>query len=135
MECEDIDEAITSSSSCKPVECEELSVLFRQLKHLHNLTAHALQRGRPLVISNLRHEKSLLMSTKGLSDASQPEQTCLLSLSMRAFPGYPSVEISVDEVGQEENLEPSPSSNKGNTPSMAAAGTILDSDLPLIVSF
>ncbi|XP_074332597.1 chromatin assembly factor 1 subunit FAS1-like isoform X2 [Apium graveolens] len=134
MECEDLDEAITSSSSCKPVEGEELSVFFRQLKHLHNLTEHALQRSRPLVILNLMHEKSLLMSMKGLNDASQSEQTCLLALSMRPFPGYPSVEISIDEVGEEENLEPSPSSNKGNMPSMAAAATIPDSDLPLIVS-
>ncbi|KAK1370877.1 hypothetical protein POM88_036969 [Heracleum sosnowskyi] len=134
MEWEGIDEAVTSSSSCKAVEGEELSVFFRQLKHLHNLTEHALQKSRPLVISNLRHEKSLLISGKDLTDASQPEQTCLLALTMRAVPGYPSVEISVKEVGQEENLEPGPSSNKGNTTSVAAAATISESDLPLIVS-
>lgn len=134
MECEDIDETITSSSSYKAVEGEELSVFFRQLMHLHNLTEYALQKSRPLVISNLRHEKSLLISAKGLIDTSQPEQTCLLALSMRAFPGYPSVEISANKVGQEENIEPSPSSNKGNTTSLAAAATISDSDLPLIVS-
>lgn len=133
MECESSVEA-RNSPSCKQVESEELCVFIRQQKHLHNLTERALRKNWPLIISNLMHEKVPLILTEDLIGTQEFEQTCLLALSMRVFPGCPSIEISVGDDVQEENLEASSSSCKGNTIPVATATAILDSDLPQIVS-
>lgn len=134
MECKGLVEETRSSPSCKQVESEDFCVFFRQQKYLHNATEHALRRNKPLIISNLMHEKVPSVLTEDLTGTPDVEQTCLLALSMHAFPGCPSIEISVIEDFQEENLEASPSSSKGSTTPVSTATAILDSDLPQIVS-
>lgn len=132
---EDSVQAANNLSSCKQVDSEELSVFFRQQKYLHNLTENALRKSRPLIISNLLHEKGIPVVNGASKGTSELEQTCLLALGMRALPGYPSVEISLNEDVQDENLEASPSSNKGKTTPVADTTAIPDSDLSEMVSF
>ncbi|KVI07544.1 Chromatin assembly factor 1 subunit A [Cynara cardunculus var. scolymus] len=99
-----------SSPSCAQLETEELSVLFRQLKHLNSLTEHALRKNRPLVILNLIHEKPQSLLTQ---DHSESEQMCLQALSIRVFPVGPPIEILAGDDIQEEVQEDCPSSSKG----------------------
>lgn len=132
---EDPVQAANNLSSCKHVDSEELSVFFRQQKYLHNLTENALRKSRPLIISNLLHEKAMPVLNGASKGASELEQTCLLAVGMRALPGYPFIEVSLDGEVQDENLEASPSSNKGKTTPVANTTAILDSDLSEMVSF
>ncbi|KAL1803170.1 hypothetical protein ACET3Z_031817 [Daucus carota] len=129
---EDSVQAANSLSSCK-ADSEELSVFFRQQKYLHNLTENALRKSRPLIISNLLHEKAIPVLCGASKGTSELEQTCLLALSMRALPSYPTIEISLSEDVKDENLEASPSSNKGKTTPVADTKAILDSDLSEMV--
>ncbi|KAL8233184.1 hypothetical protein R6Q57_002962 [Mikania cordata] len=126
-----------SSPDCAQIETEELSILFKQLKHLNTLTEHALKKNKPLVILNLGHEKSR-SNTYSLStqDLSESEQACLQALSIFAFPAGPSIEISTGDDMAEEVQEEGPSSSKSNVVPAAASGTttISDSDIPEIVS-
>ncbi|KAI7735944.1 hypothetical protein M8C21_005128 [Ambrosia artemisiifolia] len=118
----DIIEDATSSPNCDLVETEELFILF---KHLNTLTEHALRKNRPLLIFNVMHERS----------KSESEQMCLQALSIRAFPVGPSVEILAGDDMQEEIREDCPSSSKSSVLPVASwTATILDSDLPEIVS-
>lgn len=133
MECDDIVvvDGRSGSKQQDVVESEELLAFFRQQKYLHNLTEHALRKNRPLIVLNFTQDKAALSDKKGLSEL---EYTGLHALSMRAFPGGPSVvEISVDNDLQEEA---SPSNSKGTskTPVATTPTAILDSDLPQIVS-
>ncbi|KAK1402881.1 Chromatin assembly factor 1 subunit A [Heracleum sosnowskyi] len=130
---EDSVQAANRVSSCKQVDSEELSVFFRQQKYLHNLTENALRKSRPLIISNLLHEKVIPVLNGASKGTSELEQACLLALGMRALPGYPSIEISLNEDVQDVNLEASPSSNKGKTTPVANTTDILDSDLSEMV--
>ena len=137
MECDDI-VVMDGRSGCKQqdvVESEELLAFFRQQKYLHNLTEHALRKNRPLTVLNFTQDKAALpLSLSDKKGLSELEHTCLHALSMRAFPGGPSVvEISVDNDLQEEA---SPSNSKGTskTPVATTPTAILDSDLPQIVS-
>lgn len=115
-----------SSPSCS-IETEELSILFRQLKHLNTLTEHALRKNRPLIILNIMHEKS--------KSTSESEQTCLQALSIRAFPVGPSIEISTGDDIQEVIQEDTPSTSKSPVvPAASGTATILDTDIPEIVS-
>ncbi|KAI3783743.1 hypothetical protein L1987_42829 [Smallanthus sonchifolius] len=126
-----------STPNCSQTETEELSVLFRQLKHLNTLTEHALRKNKPLVILNLMHEKSK-SNTNSLStqDRSESEQMCLQALSICVFPVGPSIEISTCDDVQEEVQEDCPSSSKSNVVPAASGTTttISDSDIPEIVS-
>lgn len=131
MECDDLVEGAPSS---KQMESEDLSVFFRQQKYLHNATEQALRRNKPLIISNLLHQKVQSAFAEDLTSTPAVEQTCLLALSMRGFPGCPSMEISVLEDVEEENVEASPPSSNGNATPVSTATAVPDSDLPQIVS-
>ncbi|KAI3705986.1 hypothetical protein L1987_76238 [Smallanthus sonchifolius] len=126
-----------SIPNCAQTETEELSVLFKQLKHLNTLTEHALRKNKPLVILNLMHEKSKsntnMLSTQ---DRSESEQMCLQALSICVLPVGPSIEISTGDDVQEEVQEDCPSSSKSNVVPAASGTTttISDSDIPEIVS-
>ncbi|KAK3007227.1 hypothetical protein RJ639_016169 [Escallonia herrerae] len=135
MECDQLVEEARSSPSCKEeVESEEFSVLLRQHKYLHNLTELALRKNRPLIILNLMQNKAPMLLAEDLSGTPEFELKCLLALSMRAFPGGPSIEISVSNNVQEEAQELCSSSSKGSATPVSTAAAILNSDLPQIVS-
>ncbi|KAI3807885.1 hypothetical protein L1987_23821 [Smallanthus sonchifolius] len=127
MDHSDLVKDAKSSPNCAQIETEELSMLFKQLKHLNTLTEHALRKNKPLLILNLMHEKS--------KSTSESEQMCLQSLSIRAFPVGPSVEILAGDDAQEEIPEDCPSSSKSSGQPVASGTTsISDSDLPEFVS-
>ncbi|KAK9673520.1 hypothetical protein RND81_12G172700 [Saponaria officinalis] len=130
----DVDEDMHTSPGCKPeAESEECSAWTRQQKYLHNLTEHALKKNQPLVIINLMHEKTHLLSADDLSGTFKVEQMCLQALTMRAFPGGLSIELPSNVNSQDENHEASTSNSKGSAAATGIA-TIPDSDLPKIVS-
>ncbi|XP_057512130.1 chromatin assembly factor 1 subunit FAS1-like [Actinidia eriantha] len=116
------------------LESDETCVLLRQQKYLHNLTEHALRKNQPLVISNLMHEKASLLMTEEIAGTPKLEQTCLQALSMRLFPGGPTIEISIDITLQEEDQDTCTINSKDSTTPMATTPAISDSDLPQIVS-
>ncbi|XP_076903958.1 chromatin assembly factor 1 subunit FAS1-like [Bidens hawaiensis] len=126
-----------SSPNCVQNETEEFAVLFKQMKYLNILTEHALKKSKPLVISNLMHEKSK-SSTNSAStqDHSESEQMCLQALSFCVFPVGPSIDILPGDDIQEEAQEDYPSSSKSNAVPTASgtANAISDADLPEIVS-
>ncbi|KAK3001998.1 hypothetical protein RJ639_021777, partial [Escallonia herrerae] len=135
MECVQLVEGARSSPSCKEeVESEEFSVLLRQQKYLHNLTELALRKNRPLIILNLMQNKAPMLLAEDLSGTPEFELKCLLALSMRAFPGGPSIEIPVANNVQEEAQELCSSSSKGSATPVSTAAAVLNSDLPQIVS-
>ncbi|KAL9234852.1 hypothetical protein vseg_009673 [Gypsophila vaccaria] len=130
----DEDEDMCTSPGRKPeVESEECAAWTRQQKYLHNLTDHALKKNQPLVIVNLMHEKTHLLSANDLSGTLKVEQMCLQALTMRAFPGGLTIEVPSNVNLQEENQEASTSNSKGSALATGVA-TIPDSDLPKIVS-
>lgn len=92
------DITVEEARSSPGLESEEFCALLRQQKYLNNLTEHALRKNQPLIISNLMHEKTSLLTAKGLSGASKLEQMCLQALSICLFPGSSPVEISLDNV-------------------------------------
>lgn len=116
------------------LESEEFCALLQQQKYLNNLTEHALKKNQPLIISNLMHEKSSLLTAEDLTGTPRLEQMCLQALSMRLFPGGSPVEISLDNV-EDDYQEACPSSGKGKTTLNSTAITISDSDLRTVVSF
>ncbi|XP_076954370.1 chromatin assembly factor 1 subunit FAS1-like [Bidens hawaiensis] len=126
-----------SSPNFVQSETEEFTILFKQLKHLNILTDHALKKNKPLVISNLMHEKSKSStSSTSTQDRSESEQMCLQALSFCVFPVGPSIEILPGDDAQEEVHEDCPSSSKSNAvpAAIGTATTISDADLPEIVS-
>ncbi|KAI3762306.1 hypothetical protein L1987_52731 [Smallanthus sonchifolius] len=127
MDHSDLVEDAKNSPNCAQIETEELSILFKQIKHLNTLTGHALRKNKPLLILNLMHEKS--------KSTSESEQMCLRALSIRAFPVGLSVEILAGVDTQEEILEDCPSSSKSSgLPVASGTISISDSDLPEFVS-
>lgn len=128
-------EETKSVPGCKQEsESEEMCVLLRQQKCLHNMTERALRKNQPLIISNLMNENASLSMTEELTDTQKLEQMCLQALSMRMFSGGPSIEITIDYYHQEEDQETCTSNNKGCTTPAATPSAISDSDLPEIVS-
>lgn len=107
--------------------------MLRQKKCLYNLTEHALRKNQPLIILNLMHEKAALLAAEDLSGSPKMEQTCLQALSMRAFPHGPPVEISIENM-QDEDQEACLSGGKGSTTPMSIVNAIPESELPTIVS-
>lgn len=134
MECESLVEDARDCHNCTQVESDELCAFLRQQKHLRKLTDRALRKDQPLIISNLMHESIALQFAEDLTDTQKDEEACLLALSIRAFPGCPSMEITVSDDVQEEYLEVCRSSIKLNTSPVATTMTLLDSNLPQIVS-
>ncbi|KAI3836284.1 hypothetical protein MKW92_024570, partial [Papaver armeniacum] len=134
----DDDGEAQSSATCKEnVESDELHILLRQQNYINKLTHNALLKNKPLIISNLMHEKAALLMAEDLHGTSKIEQMFLQSLSIRPFPGSANIEISADN-NQEEDEEVSKSHNKSkssttSTPS-APVSVIEDKDLPTIVS-
>ncbi|XVE90692.1 hypothetical protein DITRI_Ditri20bG0097300 [Diplodiscus trichospermus] len=128
-----VEENISSNISEQDGLNEEFAALFRQQKLLNNLTEHALQKNQPLIILNLLHEKSSLLMAEDLNGTPKLEQTCLQALSIRACPGHPPVEISIDSMVHNDQEACLSSGTDGATPVLSVA-PIQDSDLPLIVS-
>ncbi|KAF6156109.1 hypothetical protein GIB67_024079 [Kingdonia uniflora] len=129
------DDDVRSSPKCKQdLEGEEFRVLLRQQKYISNLTDHALQKNQPFIISNLMHEKALLLTSEGLNGTPKIEQLCLQALSIRAFPVGPPIEISIDCSTQKgEDQDVNHSQSKGSAIPKAPAADILATDLPKIV--
>ncbi|XP_061342625.1 chromatin assembly factor 1 subunit FAS1-like isoform X2 [Gastrolobium bilobum] len=100
-------EGAESSRSCKDdTESEEFSDLIQRQKNLNNLTVHALKKDQPLIILDLMHGKEL---GQNFSGTLKLEQMYLKSLSMRAIPGSLCIELSMDEMldeDQEARLSP-----------------------------
>uniref|UniRef100_A0A2P2K374 JHL23J11.8 protein n=1 Tax=Rhizophora mucronata TaxID=61149 RepID=A0A2P2K374_RHIMU len=122
-----------SSSGCKQdMESEQFHALLQQQKYLSNLTESALRKNQPLIILNMMHEKVPLLAAEDLSGASKVEKLYLQALSMRAVPGAPHTEITVDSM-QDDAQDVSLSFSKiDSTPSTEIA--IPESDVPIIVS-
>ncbi|TYG37052.1 hypothetical protein ES288_D13G111200v1 [Gossypium darwinii] len=112
---------------------EEFSALLRQQKCLNNITEQALRKNQVLIILNLLHEKASLLMAEDLNGTPKLEQTCLQALSMRAYPGGHSIEISIDSKVH-DNQEACLSSVKAGVTPVLSLVPILDSDLHLIVS-
>ncbi|KAI3896578.1 hypothetical protein MKX03_023153 [Papaver bracteatum] len=136
----DDDGEAQSSATCKEnVESDELHTLLRQQNYINKLTHNALLKNKPLIISNLMHEKTALLMAEDLHGTSKIEQMFLQSLSICPFPGSAHIQISADNNStQEEDEEVSKSHNKirSSTTSAPSApvSVIQDKDLPTIVS-
>ncbi|XP_043705397.1 chromatin assembly factor 1 subunit FAS1-like [Telopea speciosissima] len=112
MEFDMVDDEAISSPSCKQdSESEEVRAFLRLKQYLHNLTENALRKNKPLIISNLMHEKSTLLVTEGIYDSSKLEVICLHALRMEAFPGGPPIEISKDKLGIDDDVSATQSKN------------------------
>ncbi|XP_062178342.1 chromatin assembly factor 1 subunit FAS1 [Alnus glutinosa] len=134
METDVAVEEARSSPNCKQnSKRDEFCSLLRQQKYLNNLTEHALRKNQPLIILNLMHEKAALLMAEDLSGTPKLEQMCLQALSMRVFPDVPPVEISIENI-QDEDQEACLSGFKGSSTPISTVNAITESDLPTIVS-
>ncbi|KAK6144935.1 hypothetical protein DH2020_021755 [Rehmannia glutinosa] len=133
MESDDLVEEVRNCPNPEQqVQSEEFCTLLRQQKYLNNLTEHALKKNQPLIILNLMHEKTTLLSAEELTGTEKLERMCLQALSVCHLPGFSDIEISVhDDVVDEDNEA---SSNKSSATPLATAAAILDSELPHIIS-
>ncbi|XP_031381599.1 chromatin assembly factor 1 subunit FAS1 isoform X1 [Punica granatum] len=126
------DPAEVRTTSCEQeVESEDLLVLLRQQKYLHSVTEHALRKNQPLIISNLKHEKSLQSNPEDFSGTAKLEIMCLQALCIRMFSGdtAPDVWISNDLDEEEEDC---PARNKNSKQPPVNVIAVSDSDLPTI---
>ncbi|KAJ8753052.1 hypothetical protein K2173_011820 [Erythroxylum novogranatense] len=127
-------EGISSSLSCSQnSESEEFCLLLQQQKYLNNLTESVLRKNQPLIVLNVMHEKVPLLVTEDLSGASKLEKICLQSLSMRAFPGASTIEISMDCMNANDQ-DGCLSNSKDSTMPMSTLSCVQDSDMPIVVS-
>ncbi|KAI3973270.1 hypothetical protein MKW92_022612 [Papaver armeniacum] len=86
-----------SSETCKGnVESDELHILLRQQNYINKLTHNALLKRKPLIISNIMHEKTALLMAEDLHGTSKIEQMFLQSLSIRPSPRSAHIQISTD---------------------------------------
>ncbi|GFP90080.1 chromatin assembly factor 1 subunit fas1 [Phtheirospermum japonicum] len=132
MESDDLVEVRNPPNSVQQVQSEEFCTLLWQQKHLNNFTEHALKKNQPLIILNLMHEKTILLSAEELTGTEKIERMCLQALSIRPLPGFPDIGISIrSDVIDEDNEVPS---DKASTTRPATGASILDSDLPQIIS-
>ncbi|CAD5316359.1 unnamed protein product [Arabidopsis thaliana] len=132
----DIDpsEQDANTPSSKDQESPEFCALLQQQKHLQNLTDHALKKTQPLIICNLTHEKVSLLAAKDLEGTQKVEQICLRALMVQPFAWSSLIEISINDI-QDEDQETSKSSCSQSTPpSNSKAKSIPDSDLLTVVS-
>ncbi|KAL8051925.1 hypothetical protein ABFX02_06G179500 [Erythranthe guttata] len=134
MECDDevVEEVRNLPNSEEKVQSQELCTLYRQQKYLNNLTEHALKKNQPLIVLNLAHEKTSLLSAEELTGTDKIERTFLQTLSIRPMPGFSDIEISVCNDVVDEDKEAS--SNKASTTPIASGAALLDSDMPQIIS-
>ncbi|KAL3652074.1 hypothetical protein CASFOL_001755 [Castilleja foliolosa] len=133
MESDDLVEEVRKPHiSVQQVQSEELCTLLRQQKLLNNFTEHALKKNQPLIILNLMHEKTTLLSAEELTGREKIERMCLQALSIRPLPRFPDIGISINmDVVDEDNEA---SSDKPITTCPRTSAAILDSDLPQIIS-
>ncbi|EOA33749.1 hypothetical protein CARUB_v10019943mg [Capsella rubella] len=131
----DPSEQDASTSSCKQdQESQEFCALLQQQKHLQSLTDHALKKTQPLIICNLTHEKVPLMAAKDLEGTQKVEQICLRALMVRAFPWTSLIEISINDMEDEDQETSKLSCSQSTPPSNSKAKSIPDSDLITVVS-
>ncbi|ESQ28840.1 hypothetical protein EUTSA_v10018127mg [Eutrema salsugineum] len=134
MDIDPSEQDASSHPSKQDQESQEFRTLLHQQKHLQTLTDHALAKTQPLIISNLTHEKVSLLSVKDLEGTQKMEQVCLRALVVRAFPWSSLIEISINDI-QDEDQETGKSSCSQSTPPPASrAKSIPDSDLLTVVS-
>lgn len=119
-------------TSVQRLQSDEFCTLLRKQKYLNNLTEHALKKNQPLIILNLMHEKTTLSSAEELTGTLKLERLALQTLGIFPLPGFPNTEISVPNDVVDGDREAV--SNKSSTAPLATAATILDSDLPQIIS-
>lgn len=119
-------------TSVQRLQSDEFCTLLWKQKYLNNLTEHALKKNQPLIILNLMHEKTTLSSAEELTGTLKLERLALQTLGFFPLPGFPNTEISVPNDVVDGDREAV--SNKSSTAPLATAATILDSDLPQIVS-
>ncbi|XP_021636875.2 chromatin assembly factor 1 subunit FAS1 isoform X2 [Hevea brasiliensis] len=120
------------SESCnQDSESEEFYMLLQQQKYLNNLTETALRKNQPLIILNLMHEKVPLLLAEDLTGTHKLEKMCLEALSMRTFPGWLPMEISMANI-QSEDQDVCGSSGKATRTHTSTAITIKGSDMPII---
>ncbi|XP_068662039.1 chromatin assembly factor 1 subunit FAS1-like [Aristolochia californica] len=137
MEIDSADNAIGSSPSCfkEDAKIEEFKSLLRSAKYLSGITDHALRKNQPLIITNLKHEKSALITAEDISGTTKLEQVCLQALSIRpCFEGaYIGIQVDhSDKVITDQEASLSQCKIIAATP---ATGTVLsDNYLPKIVS-
>ncbi|KAF5180370.1 Chromatin assembly factor 1 subunit fas1 [Thalictrum thalictroides] len=123
-----------STPQCKQdSESEEFRALFRQQKHIHNLTEQALQKNQPLIVSNLMYEKTTLLTAKDLNGTLKLEQMFLQALSLQPFPGGTPIEISADYNTIDEDQDIEESHCSGGNASGTPVANMLDKDLVKIV--
>ncbi|GER28279.1 chromatin assembly factor 1 [Striga asiatica] len=120
------------SNSEQQIQSEEFCALLRQQKYLSNITEHALKKNQPLIILNLMHEKTTLLSADECTGTHKLERMCLQALSIRRLPGLPEIDISVHGDGVDEENDAFCDKSVATPPVTSAA--ILESDLPQIIS-
>jgi chromatin assembly factor 1 subunit A len=126
-------EEARSSPCCKQdLQSEEFCTLLKQQRYLNNFTDNALRKNHPLIMLNLMHEKDAFLVADDLGDIPKVEKMCLQALSIRAFPGGPQIEISLDV--SPENHDACLSNSKPSATLIPTMITLQDSDMPLVVS-
>ncbi|RLN23765.1 hypothetical protein C2845_PM07G31350 [Panicum miliaceum] len=128
---DDKDEEASSSPTGQCTEVEEFRSLLRQQKVLNTLTEQALRKSQPLVITNLNHEKTELLTAEDLKGTAKVEQLCLQVLSMRICLGGVVVDVPTIDNSSASAEEINQSNVKNGSP--ASASAISETDLPEIV--
>ncbi|KAI0494296.1 hypothetical protein KFK09_024428 [Dendrobium nobile] len=129
-----MDEESRALTTCTQMETEneELRTFFQQQKYLNNLTEQALRKCHPLIITNLRHEKTASLNTDFVDGTARLEQICLQVLCIRICPGGSDIDKPSDHVvSQDQEQQISPVKNLSQ--SSVAAAVIPDSELPEFV--
>ncbi|KAJ6982831.1 chromatin assembly factor 1 subunit FAS1-like [Populus alba x Populus x berolinensis] len=125
-------EEARSSPCCKQdLQSEEFCTLLKQQKYLNNFTDNALRKNHPLIMLNLMHEKDAFLVADDLGDIPKVEKMCLQALCIRAFPGGPQMEISLDV--SPENHDAWLSNAKPSATLIPTMITLQDSDMPVVV--
>ncbi|KAH8517393.1 hypothetical protein H0E87_005361 [Populus deltoides] len=125
-------EEARSSPCCKQnLQSEEFCTLMKQQRYLNNFTDNALRKNHPLIMLNLMHEKDAFLVADDLGDIPKVEKMSLQALSIRAFPGGPQMEISLDV--SPENHDAHLSNAKPSATLIPTMITLQDSDMPLVV--
>ncbi|CAN8238199.1 unnamed protein product [Cochlearia groenlandica] len=134
MDIDSTEQDASSPPSKQDQESQEFRALLLQQKHLQSLTDHALAKTQPLIICNLTHEKVPLLAAKDLEGTQKIEQICLRALVVRAFPCASLIEISINDLQEEDQETGKLSSSQSTPPSTSKARSIPDSDLLTVVS-
>ncbi|XP_010470416.1 PREDICTED: chromatin assembly factor 1 subunit FAS1-like [Camelina sativa] len=134
MDMDSSEQDASTPSSKQDQESQEFCALLQQQKHLQSLTDHALRKTQPLIICNLTHEKVPFLASKDLEGTQKVEQICLRALMVRAFPWTSLIEISINDMEEEDQETGKSSCSQSTPPSNSKAKSIPDSDLITVVS-